>query len=338
MARTTLHTRIQNFVNWIRPDPDKGEETRAQRDEVRDRIRGRAEADGLIVRSTPGSGSFATATGLRRYMRNGAEHEGQDIDCPFVLSRKDEDGDVLGELLRRFEGYAKASYPETPCIPTKSSVRLEFVATKRNIDLVPMLAVDGNDQEQILLRSGGERRRTSIQKHVEFVKTRTTKSQKLSGPVAFNDVVRVVKWWREFQITRSSRIAEVPSFLVLLLCAKTFDEDSVRPTWPATLQNWFDRIQSYAGGRANVTFGDFAMPRPEKIAHQWKVIDPVNGENNAVPASWTGIQIDEFCAWAKTARDKIQQAIAYGERGRDADAVALLVEVLGPAFKAHSED
>src|SRR5262245_21085294 len=157
MVWTTLHTRIQTFVTWIRPDPDKVDDARAQRDEVRDRIRGRAESDGLIVRSTPGSGSFATATGLRRHMRDGAEHEGQDIDCPFVLSRKDEDGDVLGDLLGRFERYARASYPGTPIVPTKSSVRLEFVATKRNIDLVPMLAVEGSDQEQILLRAGGER-------------------------------------------------------------------------------------------------------------------------------------------------------------------------------------
>jgi len=337
MACTTLHTRIQNFVSWIRPDPDKAEEARAQRDEVRDRIRGRAESDGLIVRSTPGSGSFATATGLRRHMRDGAEHEGQDIDCPFVLSRKDEDGDVLGELLRRFERYARASYPGTPIVPTKSSVRLEFVATKRNIDLVPMLAVDGNDQEQILLRAGGERRRTSIQKHVEFVKTRTTKSQQLRGPVAFNDVVRLLKWWREYQVTRTGRIEEVPSFLILLLCAKAFDEDSVRPTWPETLQNWFDRIQSYASRRANVTFGEFATPRPEKIMHPWKVIDPLNGENNAVPSSWGNIQIDELCSWARAARDKVQQAIAHDLCGRTTDAVANMSDVFGPTFKSHSE-
>lgn len=337
MGRITLHTRIANFAGWIRPDPDKADDVRKQRDEVRDRIKGKADADGLTVRSTPGSGSFATATGLRRHMLGDAEHEGQDVDCPFVLSRKDEDGDPLDELLGRFDGYAKASYPDTPRERTKSSVRLGFVAAKRNFDLVPMLAVDGKDDEQILLRAGGEKRRTSVQKHVDFVKRRTGKSQELRGPVAFNDGVRVMKWWREYRVAQSKVIDEVPTFLVLLLCSKAFDEASVQAKWPETLQTWFDKIHSYAAKRADVSFRDYVAPNPDKAGGLWKVIDPVNGENNVVPGSWSGIKIDEFRDWAKDARDKVQQAIAYDLRERDGDAVALMSDILGPSFKNHSE-
>ena len=71
---------------------------------------------------------------------------------------------------------------------TQSSVWLEFAESKINYDLVPMLAVQGTDEEQILLRAGGERRRTSIQKHIEFVKTRTRKSNDLPGRVKFKRV------------------------------------------------------------------------------------------------------------------------------------------------------
>src|SRR5262245_16384071 len=136
MKRLTLQTRLSKFAAWIRPDPDKVEDILTQRDEVKSRIKGKAEADGLIVRATPASGSFAKGTGLRRHMRGGAEHEGQDVDCPFVVAGKDRDGDPLTELLSRFERYARASYPDTEIERTKSSVKLVFEASKINYDLV----------------------------------------------------------------------------------------------------------------------------------------------------------------------------------------------------------
>ena len=334
----TLHTRFVTFTCWIRPDPDKVEEIRKQRDDVKARIKAKAEADGVIVRSMPVSGSFAKATGLRRHMLGDAEHEGQDVDCPFVVANKDKDGDPLTELLSKFEGYAKACYPDTPVERTKSSVRLEFATSKVSYDLVPMFAVEGSDDEQILLRVGGERRRTSIQKHVDFVRSRTKRSEELRGPVAFNDGVRLFKWWREYQPTQHKIITEIPSFLVELLCAKAFDEASVQSTYPETLVTWFDRIYLYAAKRSDVMFRDFGTPKPERITAPWCVIDPVNTENNAVPASWGGIQIDELRDWAARARDKLQQAIAFEIRGRDADAVALVAEIFGNSFENHSED
>lgn len=337
MPQISLHTRAANFVRWIRPDPDKVEDTRKQRDDVKERIKKKAVDDGLTVRSMPHSGSFAKATGLRRHMLGNAEHEGQDVDCPFVLSKKDEDGDPLTTLLPRFEKYAKACYPDTEIERSKSSVKLKFAATKLNFDLVPMLAVDGNDEEQILLRAGGERRRTSIQKHVDFVKVRTKKSQDLRGPVAFNDGERLIKWWREYQSTQSKILGDVPSFLVELLCAKAFDEYSVKAKYPETLAVWFDAIYLYASKRTVVSFTDFGVPDASKIDAKWKVIDPVNTVNNAVPTSWGNIQIDELRDLAARARDKVQQAIAFEMRGRDSDAVALMTEVFGPSFKNHSE-
>ena len=332
-----LHRRLTNFVTWIRPDPEKLEDARAQRDEVRDRIKGRADADGLVVRSTPNSGSFAKGTGLRRHMLGHAEHEGQDIDCSFVVSPKHEDGDVLTELLSLFDSYAKESYPDTPRERKKSCVRLSFVASKREFDLVPLLAIVGRDEEQILLRVDGERRLTSVQRHIDFIRSRTKKSGDLRGPVAFNDGVRLVKWWREYQVTQSKLLDEVPTFLLDLLCAKAFDEVGIKDLYPDTLVTWFDKIQSYASSRADISFRDFATPRPEKIDAKWKVIDPVNGENSAVPKFWGGIQIDEFRDWARVSRDNLQQAIACDMRGRDADALGLLGDVFGPAFKNHSE-
>lgn len=336
MAVISLHTRTQNFVSWIRPDSDKAEDVRLQRDDVKERIKNKAEEDGLVVRSMPHSGSFAKANGLRRHMLGDGEHEGQDVDCPFVLSRSDEDGDPLTVLLPRFERYAKACYPDTPLELTKSSVKLKFISSKLNFDLVPMLAVEKKDTEQVLLRAGGVRRRTSIQQHVEFVKNRTRLSQALKGPVAFNDAQRLVKWWREYQVSQGTIIDDVPSFLLELLCAKAFDESSVQAKYPETLVTWFDNIHSYAKQRREISFGDFGGG-PAKFEAKWKVIDPVNAENNAVPGSWSNIHLDEFASWAAGARDTIQQAIAHEMRGREGDAVALMAQVFGSSFKNHSE-
>jgi hypothetical protein len=337
MDGISLNARFENFIRWIRPDPDAAADAERQRGEVQSRIKDKAEKDGLMVRATPESGSFAKGTGLRRHMLGDAEHEGQDVDCAFVVNRRDEDGDVLTELLRRFDGYADQSYPTTPRKPTKSSVKLLFVVAKRNFDLVPLLAVEGKPEEQILLRANGERRRTSVQKHVEFVRARTKTCRQLPGRVTFNDGVRLAKWWREYQITRSKILDYVPTFLIDLLCAKAFDEVSVQADYPATLQGWFDKIHSYAFNRTSVTFTDFTAARPELVDAKWKVIDPVNPENNAVPQEWGGIKIDEFRDWARDARDKLQQAIAYDLRGRQAEALALMTDVLGPSFKNHSE-
>lgn len=327
-----------NFLRWMRPDPDKREETRKQRDEVKERIKKKAEDDGLTVRSMPHSGSFAKSSGLRRHMYGGAEHLGQDVDCPFVLSEVDDDGTPLISLLPKFEAYARACYPDTERVATQSSIKLLFSGTKLQFDLVPMLAVAGNDEEQILLRGDGERRRTSIQKHVSFVKTRTKASAELKGPVVFNDTLRLFKWWREFQATKGGCIEEVPSFLIELLCAKAFDEVSAGAKYPETLALWFDRIASYVQARTAITFDDFVAPDASKVAGAWKVVDPVNPENNAVPKGWGNIELTELAEWTSTGRDKVRQAIAFEIRGRDAEAVNLMSEVLGSSFANHSEE
>jgi hypothetical protein len=51
MTQITLQTKLQNFISWIRPDPNKADDVRKQRDDVRSRIKTKAQEDGLVVRS-----------------------------------------------------------------------------------------------------------------------------------------------------------------------------------------------------------------------------------------------------------------------------------------------
>jgi len=336
MPELALQTRFVNFIAWLRPPPEGIEEIRKQRNQVKRRIQEKAEADGLLVRAMPAAGSFAKATDLRRRLVDGVEHEGQDVDCAMVIADHGLDGDSPTELLPRFERYARACYPDARIERTRSSVKIRLTSAKVDYNLMPALAVGGADDEQILLRPRGERPRTSIQKHVDFVRRRTEQTQELRGPVLFNEAVRLVKWWREQELSSSAFIEEIPSFLVELLCAKAFDAASIWAGYAETLMAWFDQIRSYAARRSDVTF-DGAVPEPDRDTAPWRVIDPVNAENNAVPASWGDLQIEELCDWAGRAKETLRHAIAAELRGRSADAVTLVTEILGSSFRVHSE-
>src|SRR5207249_4732677 len=119
-------------------------------------------------------GSFAKSTGLRRHLRGRSVVEGQDVDLPFVVKPRSADEEKLDSLLSRFERYAKQAYPETERKPTNSSIVLKF-SNELRYDIVPVLATAVADR-QILIRANGDRRETSLQKHVEFTRERTRRS------------------------------------------------------------------------------------------------------------------------------------------------------------------
>jgi hypothetical protein len=336
-TKSTSHRWLINFVDWIKPDPKTEEKIREQADEIRRRIKGKAEDDGLTVRSTPWSGSFAKKTGLRRHMRGDHEIEGQDVDLPFVVSPRTKEGENLDSLLDKFEKYAQASYPNTSRNPTKSSICLDFKATKLSYDLVPLLAVPGDDEAQVLVRKDGERRQTSVQKHIQFIKTRTDASNQQNGRVKFNEMVRLVKWWREMRQSESQVLNEVPTILIDLLCAKAFDELGVDETYTETLSRWFGVIANVVRNRRRVRFGDFGATGEEVTGSLWTVLDPVNARNNVVPTSWKNVQIQELATWFEEARDAMARVIAADTAGDDSAVREELVALFGSAVKDHGE-
>ncbi len=336
-TRSDLHGRLSAFVGWIAPGSDHDDSIREQAAEVRARIRGQAEDDGLTVRSTPNSGSFAKRTGLRRHQRGSTVVEGQDVDLPFVVSPETTDDEKLESLLDRFDGYAAASYPATKRDRTKSSVVLDFAGTGLRYDLVPMLAVSGTDAEQILIRRDGERRRTSVQQHIEFVRTRTARSQEHPGRVKFNECVRLLKWWRCIREAASGSGLEVPSFLIDLLAATAFDRLGVEPTYAATLASWFTYLAHVVRTRTSVTFSDFGKPAAQPAGPPWTVLDPVATGNNVV-SSWVGYQIDELVEWFEEGRDQWARVLRMEAQGQDSSSMNELEGLFGTAFRAHSGD
>ena len=333
-TRSTLHRRLSCFVEWLAPDKDKEDEIRKQADSIRKRISGQAKEDGLTVRSTPQAGSFAKRTGLRRHMAGDSEVEGLDVDLPFVVSPTDEDGEQLESLLDRFETYARKTYPDTKRKRTKSSIELYFTGTRRRYDLVPMLASEDPDK-QIIIRANGDRIETSVQKHVEFVRERTRTSNELEGRVKFNECIRLIKWWRLFREKDSD--LEIPSFILALLCADAYDQQSVKETYGDTLAAWYSRMAHVVRKRKRVAFGDFVLIPAADPDARWEVLDPVTPDNNVV-ARWAGYEIEEFAEWLEHARDVWPRAIRCDQDGDDSGSLQHLIELFGNPIKHHCGD
>lgn len=332
------HRRLSSFVRWIKPEKGTRETIQKQAADVRRVISGQAAKDSLLVLATPDGGSFAKHTGLRRHMRGGLEVEGLDVDLPFVVKPTTTEGERIDELLRRFDGYAEASYPNTPRRITASSVELQFTATKLNYDLVPMLVAHIPDH-QIILKRDGSRRLTSVAKHTEFVRSRTRTSDALDGRVKFNECIRLLKWWRCVRLGESGTIDEVRTMLIELLGAFAFDRFKVQYTYTETLFQWFSFLASVTAQRTQITFSDYptveAFRENAPSNPHWRVIDPVNINNNIVHGNWGNIELQEFAAWFAAARDAFARLIAHENAGNDSTVDAILVQQFGNPILTH---
>jgi hypothetical protein len=343
-TKSVLHSRLSGFTKWIAPDPDKMEDIYDRGDEIRKNIKQEAEDDKLVVQSTPIGGSSGKGTGIRRHYRGKSEVDGMDIDIPVVVEPITTSGDQLQELLVKFEGYARAAYPTTNIDKTKSSIKLMF-ADKVTFDLVPMLATD-KDYEQVLIRRNGDRLRTSVQKHNEFIKSRTKVSKGTPGLVSFNNGIRLMKWWKEFQADSSyylgyNKMSDInnipPTILIDLLCAHTFDKLGVEKTYAETLAKWCSYLSHVVRNKKAVHFSDYYSNPTLSTNALWIVLDPVNCENNIV-ASWNDNKINELATWFETARDNWQRIIHYDEDGSDTLALSELVKLFGNPFKNHCDN
>lgn len=332
-TKSKLHVRIRNFVDWIAPEKETRDSIKKQSDEIRARIIAKAEKDDLTITDTPYSGSFSTKTGLRRHLRGESDIEGQDIDLPFVV--KPDKETEFEPLIQRFKKYAEDSYPDTKVIATKSSVRMEFVGTKLNYDIVPMFSTEDTSM-QVLLRESGEVIKTSIKKHRDFIRSRTEQTQEIDGIVCFNDMIRLLKWWREKKQQSSSDIIILPSFLINLLAAKALEVANVNTNYPQTLANWFSYLAMAVKNKETIWFKDYYMqPKPD-TTKAWNVLDPVMPDNNIVK-SWSGWQVDELAEWLQEGAEIMNRAIVADIQCRHVDSLEQMKLLFGKIFSSHCD-
>jgi hypothetical protein len=347
-THTTTHRRMKCFVKWIAPDPDKEPDMIEQAKVVKAKVKEEAEKDGLIVADTPWSGSYAKKTGLRRHYRGNSAVDGQDIDLPFIVESLDKDGKKVDNLLDRFEKYIKNAYPKRDASDfkrTKKSIQFRF-SNELYFDIVPMFKTN-NAEEQKLISTEGDVIVTSIQKHTRFITNRTTQSSEVQGVVEFNQCVRLMKWWREFQANGSDayylkahedidKDKRPSSMLIELLCAKAFDELGVFKTHVETLSKWNAFLANQVKNKSTITFKDFNSNHKIDSKHLWTVLDPVTADNNIVK-SWDKNKIDELASWFSSSRDSWRRIVRLTNDEEDNKCMEELVKLFGTPFKNNSD-
>jgi hypothetical protein len=162
-----------------------------------------------------------------------------------------------------------------------------------------------------------------------------------AGRVKFNECVRLLKWWRFVRIGTTSPIEEARTTLIELLCASAFDRLSVAPTYTETLFMWFGWLATITARRMPIGFNDFQSIEPvrEDVAGNklWRVLDPVNANNNVVHTQWGNIELDEFAAWFTHGRDAFGRLIAHENAGNDGTVDDILAELFGNPILIHGE-
>lgn len=336
-THSTIHRRFKEFVQWIAPQSDSEDVFKESADILRELIKKKATEDGYTIAEMPYSGSFAKRTGLRRHLLGYATEEGQDVDIAFVFEPLKRDGKPVGQMVVKFRDYLLNRFPSSDVTLTKSSARIHFKVKKVTFDLVPMVKSE-HPNIQYLFRTDGERRQTSVNRHVAFIKSRNGSSNAIPGVVAFNQCVRLVKWWRTTQQESGRSLGttngkrKVNSFLVTLLCAYAYDHVGVKATYHETLTEWFKLLAQVVKARKTIAFPDYGQGNPAKGTALWVVADPMDSNNNIV-AKWTDAQLRELAEWLENAYNQMVAACASDLQKQDPASKKSLVALFGSAFQ-----
>ena len=293
-------------------------EYRARVNSLRDALEAKIAADPAyaVVRAV-NAGSLAKGTALRTT---------SDFDLAVYL-RPDriplDRRQLSGWLVERLKE-ARPQLNDSQFRPLDHCVSIEY-KDGRTVDVVPILdAGDGTGDGDLIRKDTGERIRTNIRKHVEFVRRR-----KARLPIHYRQVIRLVKWWSE-QRKHDDQSFRFKSYLAELVCAHLFDAGVDFANYPDTLAQIFAYIKK-SGLLEPIIFQDYykRSEAPSSVHGRMTVVDAVNPNNNIV-SDYSETNRLAIVAAASTALD----AIVYAEyTPHRSEAVAAWREVLGGQFR-----
>lgn len=195
--------------------------------------------------------------------------------------------------------------------------RIHFGATGLDADVVAVVD-EGDDWGRLTDVDTGERPRTNIRLHSEFVRRRREKNPH------FTQIARLVKWWAKCRREEGGGF-RCKSFVLELLVAKMADSGSELSYYPRALEEFFSRIAK-TGLREQVAFD--GRPAGAAAGAPIEVLDPANPRNN-VAGGYSEKDRDALVRAAEDAADAIREARYSTTRNR---AVECWQAVLGPHF------
>lgn len=248
---------------------DDASEYRGQVHRLREKLQGFvSENPDFGLRKILLSGSLAKHTALATI---------NDADVAvYVRSAPENVSDLLPWLVEKLRT-AFPNFNDDQVVVQNYSVRVDFRGSGLSVDVVPVYADkdESGDWGDLLSQEDGERLRTNIAHHKEFIAKRRT-----SNP-HYAQVVRLLKWWVRTCKADNSAFG-FKSFLVELVLAKLVDKGEIKlDDYPEALSQFFTYIAKTNFGE-QIQFSDYANEAgtPGACNDPIRVFDPVNPDNN----------------------------------------------------------
>jgi hypothetical protein len=329
----SIKSRFELFTTRIRPTIEHIDEANRQTDYMIKQLKSMvAEDEHFTLEKVLQAGSNAKHTSLRR-----TEENVFDVDLGAYYSGEGATRERLSTLLNFTRERLRDIYPTKSArdfVVLKSAVRVKFHGgIKLNVDVTPIIRDDslGIENGGWIPRSD-EWRLTSVTCHNEFVRSRTARTKQRPGPVKFNHLVRLVKWWNNRQ-----EDLKQPSYFCDLITAAALEESGVTDEWQSSLRNIFTFMRKHQLLKP-IAFSDYYDADKIKLpADQVIVMDSVNPENN-VTRNWTEAIRQGYLECVQTAYDAMMDARSWELEGDEEAAVDAWCEVFGEEFWTLSEE
>jgi hypothetical protein len=330
----SIKGRFERFTKNIRPTDEHIDEANRQVDYMVERLHGIVAGDGsFTLEKVLRAGSNAKHTSLRRTAENIF-----DVDLGAYYSGKGATKQKLDTLLHFTRDRLAEIYENVKSRDDfevlSSAVRVKFRSgIKLNVDVAPIIRDDslGLVNGGWIPRADGWRL-TSVTAHNDFVRTRSARSGKVSGPVKFNRLVRMVKWWNNL---RADLVQ--PSIFCDLVTAAAFENVGVTNEWRTSLIQVFGFLRKHQF-LSPIVFSDCYDARKVKLPKDAVVVmDSVNPGNN-VTGLWTDETRRAYLEQVQNAHDSMMYARSFELDGDEEGAVDRWCEVFGDEFRDLSEE
>lgn len=329
----TIKARFERFTTEIKPSKEHIDEANRQVEFMIDRLHDKVADDGsFTLEKVLRAGSNAKYTSLMRTAENVF-----DVDLGAYYSGKGATKEQLDTLLDFTREKLIDIYPqkeEKDFIKLQSAVRVKFVSgIKLWVDVAPIVRDDSLKIVNAghIPRNDGWRL-TSVTAHNDFVTSRTVTSSKVSGPVKFNRLVRMIKWWNNLQ----GPLVQ-PSIFCELITAAAIRDTGVTSEWQTSLRQVFTFLRKH-GLKEPIVFNDHFDSKKETLATgAVVVIDSVNPKNN-VTSTWTEQTRKDFLDRVEDAYDASTAAWSAERDGDEDEAVDHWCRLFGEKFRTLSEE